>query len=292
VSDRFEREGLSFDDVLLIPAKSDVLPTQVDVSTRLTADIHLNIPLISAAMDMVTEARLAIAMAREGGIGVIHKNMSIEEQALEVDRVNITQDGKLVGILTNRDLRFETDLNKPVGEAMTSTGLVTTREGTTLEEAKRILHEHRIEKLPVVDDNMVLRGLITIKDIEKIQRYPNACKDELGRLRVAAAVGVTEDTIDRAAALAERGVDALVVDTAHGHSMRVLKMIERLKEHVPQVPIIAGNVATAEGCADLIAAGAAAVKVHRRRRTANNGDCRVCACGGRARHLCHRRRRD
>jgi len=296
VSDRFEREGLSFDDVLLIPAKSDVLPTQVDVSTRLTADIHLNIPLISAAMDMVTEARLAIAMAREGGIGVIHKNMSIEEQALEVDRVKrsesgmiidpvtltpertvrealelmsryhisglpITQDGKLVGILTNRDLRFETDLNKPVGEAMTSTGLVTTREGTTLEEAKRILHEHRIEKLPVVDDNMVLRGLITIKDIEKIQRYPNACKDELGRLRVAAAVGVTEDTIDRAAALAERGVDALVVDTAHGHSMRVLKMIERLKEHVPQVPIIAGNVATAEGCADLIAAGAAAVKV-------------------------------
>ncbi len=296
MSDRFEHEGLSLDDVLLVPAKSDVLPAQVDISTRLTSDIRLHIPLASAAMDMVTEARLAIAIAREGGIGVIHKNMSIEQQALEVDRVKrsesgmivdpvtlapeaavrealelmsryhisglpITQDGKLVGILTNRDLRFETELDKPVSEAMTATGLITTGEGTTLEEAKRILHEHRIEKLPVVDEDMTLLGLITIKDIEKIQRYPDASKDELGRLRVAAAVGVAADSLDRASALAERGVDALVVDTAHGHSSGVLNMISKLKEHLPDMPIIGGNVGTAEGCRDLIAAGVAAVKV-------------------------------
>jgi len=252
--------ALSFDDVILAPAASSVLPHQVDLSTRLTRRIRLNAPILSAAMDKVTEARLAIAVAREGGIGVIHKSLSIDEQASEVDKVKrsesgmivdpvtigpdahvgealslmsqyrisglpITRDGKLIGILTNRDLRFETNLDKPVSEAMTCENLVTVREGTTLDEAKAILHKHRIEKLPVVDADMTLRGLITIKDIEKIARYPNASKDELGRLRVAAAVGVTDDTCDRAAALIERGVDALVVDSAHGH--HVVKVIHQ-----------------------------------------------------------------
>ncbi len=290
------RLALSFDDVLLAPRKSDVVPTQVDVHTRLTKTIRLNTPLVSAAMDTVTESALAIALAREGGIGVIHKNLSIEQQALEVDRVKrsesgmivdpvtvspdakvgeaealmakykisglpITQEGKLVGILTNRDLRFETNMEKPVREAMTAEGLVTGGEGTTLEEAKAILHQHRIEKLPVVDENFMLKGLITIKDIEKVAQFPNACKDELGRLRVAAAVGTSVEGPARAAALADRGVDAFVVDAAHGHSMNVLNMVTRLKETYPHIPIIGGNIATAEGCRDLIKAGADAVKV-------------------------------
>jgi IMP dehydrogenase len=290
------RLALSFDDVLLVPRMSDVLPAQVDVSTRLTRSIRLNIPLLSAAMDTVTESALAIALAREGGIGVIHKNLSIEQQAIEVDRVKrsesgmivdpvtlgpdarvgeaealmakykisglpITENRRLVGILTNRDLRFETDMNKPVREAMTSVGLITTHEGTTLEEAKAILHKHRIEKLPVVDENGILLGLITIKDIEKVAQYPMACKDELGRLRVAAAVGIGSDGKERAAALAERGVDAFVVDAAHGHSRNVLNMVSYLRETYPNIPVIGGNIATAEGCRDLIAAGADAVKV-------------------------------
>lgn len=295
LSNRFEKQALSFDDVLLVPARADFLPAEADVSTRLTNTIRLNIPILSAAMDMVTEAELAIALAREGGIGVIHRNMSIEAQAREVDRVKRSESGmiidpvtlspdhkvgealalmqqyrisglpitvgrRLVGILTNRDLRFETDMNKPIREAMTSEGLITTHEGTTLEEAKAILHKHRIEKLPVVDEENNLLGLITIKDIEKVAKYPNACKDELGRLRCAAAVGVGEETKDRVAALVERGVDAIVVDSAHGHSANVLKTVEMLKENF-SVPVIGGNVATEEGARDLIAAGADAVKV-------------------------------
>jgi len=291
------RLALSFDDVLLAPAASNVLPSQVDVSTRLTRTIRLHAPLLSAAMDRVTEAELAIAMAREGGLGVIHKNMSIEDQANEVDKVKrsesgmivdpvtlgpnhnvgdalqlmakyhisglpITQDGRLIGILTNRDLRFETDLNKPVTEAMTSVNLVTVGEGTTLDEAKAILHEHRIEKLPVVDGNMMLLGLITIKDIEKVARYPDACKDELGRLRVAAAVGVTDETLDRITALLERGVDAIVVDSAHGQHIDVLRTVAGIKEEfVDGLQIIGGNIATAQGAADMISAGADGIKV-------------------------------
>jgi IMP dehydrogenase len=296
MDDRFSRMALSFDDVLLVPAMSDVVVTQVDLSTTLTARIRLSIPIISAAMDMVTESALAIAIAREGGLGVIHKNMSIEDQALEVDRVKrsesgmivdpvtlepdrtvrdaldlmaqyrisglpITQGTRLVGILTNRDLRFETDLDKRVGDAMTSDGLVTASEGTTLEEAQHILHVHRIEKLPVVDADRNLKGLITIKDIEKLAKYPNACKDSFGRLRVAAAVGTASDTRERAAALIERGADALVVDTAHGHSRGVLDMVARLKELCPDTDIIGGNVGTSDGARDLIAAGADAIKV-------------------------------
>jgi len=289
--------ALAFDDVILAPAASSVLPTEVDVATRLTNKIGLHAPIMSAAMDKVTEARLAIAVAREGGIGVIHKNLSIEEQANEVDKVKrsesgmivdpvtlgpdrkvgealqlmskyhisglpITREGKLIGILTNRDLRFETDLEKPVSEAMTSEGLVTTGDGTTLEEAKAILHQHRIEKLPVVDGDMNLLGLITIKDIEKVARYPYACKDDLGRLRVAAAVGVTAETSERVSALLERGVDAVVVDSAHGHHVDVLTTVERLREEFgEELQIVGGNVASAEGTRDMIAAGADAVKV-------------------------------
>ncbi|MBC7289113.1 MAG: IMP dehydrogenase, partial [Armatimonadetes bacterium] len=295
-ADRVPPLGLSFDDVLLVPAYSEVLPSQVDVSTRLTPTIKLNIPIVSAAMDRVTEGALAIALAREGGIGIIHRNMTIEQQAIEVDKVKrsesgmivdpvtlsptatvrealelmaryrisglpITEGRKLIGILTNRDLRFETRLDRPVVECMTPADrLVTTGEGTTLEEAKRVLHEHRIEKLPVVDSEGNLLGLITIKDIEKVAKYPNACKDELGRLRVGAAVGVGPETMDRAAALVERGVDVLVVDSAHGHSKNVLATIEKLRETF-DVPVIGGNVATYEGARDIIAAGAAAVKV-------------------------------
>ncbi len=294
--DRVRGEALSFDDVLLIPARSDVLPAQVDVATRFSRRIPLNIPLLSAAMDMVTEGRLAIGIAREGGIGVIHKSMSIEDQAIEVDRVKrsesgmiidpvtlgpdelvghaqdlmghyhisglpVVENGKLVGILTNRDLRFETDMSKRVRDAMTHEHLVTTGSGTTLDEAKQILHEHRIEKLPVVDEEMTLLGLITIKDIEKLEQFPHACKDELGRLRVAGAVGVSADVWDRAAALVERGVDALVVDTAHGHSQRVLSTVEKLKEQFAEVDVVGGNVGTGEGCADMITAGADGVKV-------------------------------
>lgn len=289
--------GLSFDDVLLLPGYSDVLPSQVDVSSRLTRNIRLNIPILSAAMDMVTEGALAIALAREGGLGVIHRNMTIERQATEVDKVKrsesgmivdpvtlgpdatvrealslmaryrisglpITRGRKLIGILTNRDLRFETRLDRKVSECMTPADrLITTGEGTTLEEAKAVLHEHRIEKLPVVDDEGNLLGLITIKDIEKVAKYPNACKDELGRLRVGAAVGVGEQGLERAHAVVERGVDALVVDSAHGHSRNVLQAVEKLKEQFSDVAVIGGNVATYEGARDLISAGADAVKV-------------------------------
>lgn len=296
MTDRFEKTALSFDDVILVPARSSLLPGDVDVTARLTKDITLNIPVLSAAMDMVTESGMAVAIAREGGIGVIHRNMSIEAQAVEVDRVKRSESGmivdpvtlspdnvvgdalglmskyhisglpitvgkKLVGILTNRDLRFETDVNKPIREAMTSVNLVTTTEGTTLEEAKAILHRHRIEKLPVVDENFLLRGLITIKDIEKVAKYPHACKDDLGRLRCAAAVGVGADTKDRVTALVERGVDAITVDSAHGHSDNVMNTVAMLKETFPQLAVIGGNVATEDGARDLVAAGADAIKV-------------------------------
>jgi IMP dehydrogenase len=295
-SDKVIGEGLSFDDVTLIPAKAEVLPKDTDVTTRLSRHIRLAIPIISAAMDMVTESRLAIALAREGGLGIIHKNLPIERQAEEVDKVKrsesgmiidpvtlgptrrvqealqimakfhisglpITQDGKLVGILTNRDLRFETALDRPVFEVMTKDNLVTAPEGTTLEEAKAILHKHRIEKLPVVKDGGELAGLITIKDIEKVRAYPNACKDTLGRLRVGAAVGVGADTMDRAQALVEKGCDVLVVDSAHGHSVGVLRTLELLKERFPQTDVIAGNVSTTEGARALCEAGADAIKV-------------------------------
>ncbi len=290
------KEGLTFDDVLLVPNKSDVLPRTVDVSTRLTRRISLAIPILSAAMDTVTESRLAIALAREGGLGIIHKNLSIEEQASEVDKVKrsesgiitnpvtlgprekirtaldimaryhisgvpITEQGKLVGILTNRDLRFLEDPEQEIAEVMTKEHLVTASPGTTLEEAKRILHKNRIEKLPVVDNEGMLRGLVTIKDINKQIQYPNACKDQFGRLRVGAAVGTSADKMDRARALVEAGVDVLVVDTAHGHSEGVLKTVGQLKEAFADVEVIAGNVVTAEGTRDLIAVGADAVKV-------------------------------
>jgi IMP dehydrogenase len=289
--------GLSFDDVLLLPGYSEAVPSQVDVRTFLTRTISLSIPILSAAMDLVTEAPLAIALAREGGLGVIHRNMTIERQANEVDRVKRSESGmildpvtlspqatvrealelmaryrisglpicqgrRLLGILTNRDLRFETHLSRPVAELMTpAERLITASPGVTLDQARQILHEHRIEKLPVVDAEGNLVGLITIKDIEKIAKYPNACKDELGRLRVGAAVGVGPETLDRAAALVERGVDVLVVDSAHGHSRNVLDTISRLKEAYPQVPVVGGNVATYEGARDVITAGADAVKV-------------------------------
>jgi len=290
------KEGLTFDDVLLVPNKSEVVPREVDVSTNLTRRISLAIPVISAAMDTVTEARLAIALAREGGLGIIHKNLSIEEQAMEVDRVKrsesgiisdpitlgprekirkaleimgryhisgvpITEEGKLVGILTNRDLRFLEDPDQEIEVMMTKDNLVTASPGTTMEEAKRILHKNRIEKLPVVDSEGMLRGLITIKDINKQIQYPSACKDDLGRLRVGAAVGTSADRRDRARALVNAGVDVLVVDTAHGHSEGVLKTVEELKEALNDIDIVAGNVVTADGTRDLIAAGADAVKV-------------------------------
>jgi len=289
--------ALSFEDVSLVPARSSVIPKEVDVSTRLTADIMLPIPILSAAMDTVSEGRLATALAREGGIGVVHKNMSIERQASEVDTVKrsesgmitkpetlgpdhpvrdalrkmeqfrisgipITENGrKLVGIVTNRDLRFETNLDRPIREVMTSAHLVTAPEGTTLADAQAVLHQHRIEKLPVVDGEGNLVGLITIKDIEKTRRHPNACKDELGRLRVGAALGVTADMFERAEALLEAGADVLVIDSSHGHSDNVIRALERLRERFPQAQIVAGNVATYEGCQDLILAGANAVKV-------------------------------
>jgi len=290
------REGLTFDDVLLVPQKSDVLPREVDLSVNLAKGIHLNIPLMSAAMDTVTDSRLAIAMAREGGLGVIHKNMSIEAQAAQVDKVKrsengvitdpfflspghkisdaielmaryrisgvpITQGGKLVGIITNRDLRFETDFSKPIAEAMTSKNLITAPEGTTLEQAKEILAQHRIEKLPIVNERYELRGLITIKDIEKAEKYPNSAKDSRGRLLCAAAIGVTGDAVERATALVNASVDALGIDTAHGHSSGVLKMVERIKSIFPDVALIAGNVATAAATHDLFSAGADVVKV-------------------------------
>lgn len=290
------REGLTFDDVLLVPRKSNVLPREADTSVRLSENIVLNIPILSAAMDTVTDARLAIAIAREGGMGVIHKNMTIDQQAAQVDKVKrsengvisdpfflspdhlvsdaqvlmeryrisgvpITEDGKLVGIITNRDLRFETNFSKKIKEAMTSKNLVTAPVGTTLEDAKAILAKHRIEKLPLVDENFMLRGLITIKDIQKATKYPNSAKDKNGRLLCAAAVGVTKDTMQRAAALVAAKVDALGIDTAHGHSQGVLDMVEKLRAAYPEITLIAGNVATAAATHDLISAGADIVKV-------------------------------
>jgi IMP dehydrogenase len=292
--------GLTFDDVLLLPAESEVLPSDVDLSTILTRNITLGIPLVSAAMDTVTEAGTAIAMAQEGGIGIVHKNMSPEDQAHEVDRVKksesgmivdpitmrpdqkvyealelmakyrfsgvpITEDGKktgkLVGILTNRDLRFETKLDRPISEVMTSEKLVTVKPGTSLEEAKSRLHEHRIEKLLVVDDGFNLQGLITIKDINKSEKYPNACKDDMGRLRVGAAVGVGEDMEKRAPMLVAAGADVLAVDTAHGHSRGVIESVAALRKMFPEMDIIAGNVATGAAAKALADAGVDAVKV-------------------------------
>lgn len=295
--EKFVKEGLTFDDVLLIPAESDVLPKDIDLTTTLTKNIKLNTPVMTAAMDTVTESRMAIAIAREGGIGVIHKNMSIENQAIEVDKVKrsengvistpfcltpehyaydaealchkykisgvpiCNEDGKLVGILTNRDMRFMTDFNIKIKDVMTKDNLVTAPVGTTLEQAKQILMKHRIEKLPLVDENGYLRGLITIKDIEKSVQYPNSARDSMGRLICAAAIGATSDVLDRAAALAESGVDAFVLDSAHGHSANILKSVSKVKAAFPNISLIAGNVATAEGTKALIDAGADCVKV-------------------------------
>jgi IMP dehydrogenase len=296
VRDTNFKEALTFDDVLLEPAKSDVIPSEVDITTRLTRNIPLNIPLLSAAMDTVTDSRMAIAVAQQGGIGIIHKNMSVENQADEIDRVKrsesgmivnpitmspdqkiheamavmkkyrisglpITRNGKLVGILTNRDLRFETRMDLKISDLMTKHNLITVPVGTTLEKAKSILHRHRVEKLPVVDSKHRLKGLITVKDIQKRIAYPNACKDGLGRLRVGAAVGATGDYLDRAAALIKAGVDVVVVDTAHGHSARVIAAVKQLKRRFPEVELIAGNIATEEGAKALARAGADALKV-------------------------------
>ena len=289
-------EGITFDDVLLQPGYSEVIPNQVDLTTNLTKKIKLNIPMMSAGMDTVTEHRMAIAMARQGGLGVIHINMSIEEQAAEVDMVKrsengvitdpfslspdhtladadalmakyrisgvpITEGRKLVGIITNRDLKFETDFTKKIRESMTSENLVTAKEGTTLEEAKAILARSRKEKLPIVDDDFSLKGLITIKDIEKAIKYPYAAKDSQGRLVCGAGVGITANVLDRVEALVKAGVDVIVLDSAHGHSANVIKCVKMIKEKFPDVQLIAGNVATAEGTRDLIEAGADCIKV-------------------------------
>ncbi|WP_270474189.1 IMP dehydrogenase [Clostridium cochlearium] len=290
------KKGYTFDDVLLIPNKSEVLPKDVLLNTNLTKKIKLNIPLISAGMDTVTESRMAIAMAREGGIGIIHKNMSIEKQAEEVDKVKrqengvitdpfhlspdkklqdaldlmskyrisgvpITVEGKLVGIITNRDIVFEDDYSKKISELMTDEDLITAPENTTIEEAKEILKKHKIEKLPLVDENFYLKGLITIKDIDKIKMYPNSAKDDKGRLLCGAAVGVTADMLERVKALVEAQVDVITIDTAHGHSKGVLEGVRKIKEVYPELQIIAGNVATPEATRDLILAGADCVKV-------------------------------
>lgn len=293
----FEEEALTFDDVLLMPGYSEVLPSEIDLSVELVPGIRLHIPILSAAMDTVTEARMAISLAREGGLGVIHRNLRIEEQADEVDKVKRSEAGmivdpitlpptatigdaeaimsryhisgvpiteedeKLVGILTNRDIRFAEDFSRPVSDFMTGSGLITAPLGTTLDEAKAILQEHRIEKLPLVDEQGYLKGLITVKDIEKRRLYPNAAKDELNRLLVAAAVGAGPQAPERAHALVSAGVDALVIDTAHGHSKNVITTLRRLHRDFPDTPIIAGNVATAEGTLALIEAGAQAVKI-------------------------------
>ena len=295
--DKIEREGLTFDDVLLIPGRSDVLPRDVETSTQLTKKINLNIPLISAAMDTVTEARLAVAIAQEGGMGIVHKNMTVDEQASEVEKVKRSESGmivdpvtlgpeemiqaaldlmkeyrisgvpivddqhRLVGILTNRDLRFEKNVNRKVKDVMTSKGLVTAPLGIQLEEAQEILQENRIEKLPVVDGRGVLKGLVTVKEIEKKIQYPLACKDQLGRLRVGAAVGVGGDSEERIAALIDKEVDVVVIDTAHAHSKGVLEAVSRFKEKYPDQDLIAGNIATKEAARDLISAGADAIKV-------------------------------
>ena len=289
-------EGITFDDVLLVPGYSEVIPNQVDLTTYLTKKIKLNIPMMSAGMDTVTEHRMAIAMARQGGIGIIHKNMSIQEQAEEVDKVKrsengvitdpfslsqehtladadelmakyrisgvpITEGRKLVGIITNRDLKFETDYTKKIKDCMTSEGLVTAKEGITLEEAKEILGRSRKEKLPIVDDDFNLKGLITIKDIEKAIKYPLAAKDSQGRLLCGAGVGITANVLDRVDALVKSAVDVIVLDSAHGHSANVLRCVKMIKEKYPDLQLIAGNVATGEGTRDLIEAGADAVKV-------------------------------
>ncbi len=293
---KFLKQGLTFDDVLLIPAASDVLPADVDLHTQLTKKIRLNIPLISAAMDTVTEYRMAIAIAREGGIGIIHKNMSISQQAEQVDMVKrsengvitnpfwlapghtlaeadelmakfrisgvpICDNGKLIGIITNRDMKFETDMSQLIDNVMTKENLVTAPEGTTLAEAKEILRRHKVEKLPIVDKDFHLKGLITIKDIEKAEVYPNSARDEKGRLLVGAAIGATPDVLDRVHALVEAGVDVLCLDSAHGHSNNILECVRRIKALYPDVQLIAGNVATAAGTRALIEAGADCVKV-------------------------------
>ena len=294
---KFVGEGLTFDDVLLIPRKSYVLPRDVNIKTKLSRHINLNIPLVSAAMDTVTEAKLAIALAREGGIGIIHKNMSIEEQVSQVDQVKrsesgmiidpitmkpdktvgdalllmskyqisgipiVDENGKLIGIVTNRDLRFEANRHQKIARVMTSNNLVTVPVGTTLERAEKILQKHRIEKLPVVDRSGKLRGLITVKDIQKKKHHPNACKDKHGRLRVGAAVGITSDTIERVEELIKVGVDVIVVDTAHGHSQGVIEMVKRIRKKYPKCELIAGNVGTPEGTRDLIRAGVDGVKI-------------------------------
>ncbi|MBQ6366453.1 MAG: IMP dehydrogenase [Oscillospiraceae bacterium] len=295
--ERFVGEGLTFDDVLLVPAESNVLPADVDLRTRLTNSISLNVPVMSAAMDTVTEYRMAIAIAREGGIGVIHKNLSIDVQAEMVDMVKrsengvitnpvflkadntlgdadalcrkfrisgvpiVDDNGKLIGIITNRDMKFEKDLSRPISEVMTKKNLITGIVGTTLEEAKEILQEHRIEKLPIVDEENHLRGLITIKDIEKVMKYPNSAKDAQGRLLCAAAIGVTSDVLDRAGALLNAGADVLVLDSAHGHSANIMNTVKKVKAKFPDAQLIAGNVATAEATEALIRAGADCVKV-------------------------------
>lgn len=293
---KFVKEGLTFDDVLLIPAKSDVLPNEVCLKSRLARDIYLNTPLITAAMDTVTEAKMAIAIAREGGIGIIHKNMSIDAQAEEVDKVKrsengvivnpfslgpehyvtdanelmgkfkisgvpIVENGKLVGILTNRDLRFLTDYNTKIKDVMTKDNLVTAPVGTTLEQAQEILRRHKIEKLPLVDENGMLKGLITIKDIEKAVQYPNSARDKSGRLLCGAAIGVTADVLERTAALVDAQVDVLVLDSAHGHSHGIIECVCKVKKAYPEVALIAGNIATAEAAEELIEAGADCVKV-------------------------------
>ena len=296
MSDKFSKEGLTFDDVLLVPGRSEIMPKDVNVSTRLTRNITLEVPIMSAGMDTVTETRMAIAVAREGGIGIIHKNMSIEEQARMVDRVKrsehgvitdpfylapdnkiqealdimehyrisgvpITEGRKLVGIITNRDIRFETNFEQPIKNVMTSERLVTAPVGTNMNEAMEILRKYKIEKLPLVDDDFNLMGLITIKDIEKNYKYPHAAKDSRGRLLVGAAVGIARDTFDRVQALLKAGIDVLVVDTAHGHSMAVVETVSAIKQKYPDIELIAGNVATAEATEDLIKAGADAIKV-------------------------------
>lgn len=294
---KFAKEGLTFDDVLLVPRKSEVLPREVNISTRLSDNIKLNIPLISAGMDTVTESALAIAIAREGGIGIIHKNMSVAQQAEEVDRVKRSESGvitnpfsltpshhvydaeelmgkyrisgvpivderkKLVGILTNRDLRFVHDYSMKISEVMTRENLVTAPVGTTLQEAEVLLQKHKIEKLPLVDEENTLKGLITIKDIEKAIQFPNAAKDSHGRLLCGAAVGISKDTMDRAEALVSSGIDVLVVDSAHGHHINILEAVRKLRAAYPELTIIAGNVATGEATRDLIEAGASVVKV-------------------------------
>ncbi len=297
MSSRIVKEGLTFDDVLLIPQASNVLPAQVDLRTKLSDSIQLNLPLISSAMDTVTESRMAIAMAREGGLGIIHKNMSIEEQANHVDRVKrsehgvitdpfflhpqnlvkeavalmekyrisgvpiTTEDGKLVGILTNRDLRFESNYEQPISNIMTKEGLVTAPEGTSLMDAQKILGKHRIEKLPIVDEKGYLKGLITIKDIEKSIQYPNSARDANGRLLAGAAVGTAANTMERIAALIEARADVIVIDTAHGHSAGVLKKVEEIKSKFPNITLVAGNVATEAATEALIKSGADVVKV-------------------------------